>query len=71
MCETLMMQHLDNSSTVDAWDWSPDARGRLKRYNFSKDKTKKRKRMNKTRVADASLHQEFTRMTVYHCDALL
>ena len=32
---------------------------------------KKRKRMNKTRIADTSLHQEFTRMTVYHCDALL
>ena len=26
---------------------------------------KKRKRMNKTRIADTSLHQEFTRMTVH------
>ena len=32
--EECVMQHLDNSSTVDARDRSPDAGRRLKRYNL-------------------------------------
>ena len=33
--EECVMQHLDNSSTVDARDRSPDAGRRLKRYNLA------------------------------------